>query len=53
MHKNVLVLGDLGLARDASKMSELSLTTGIGTLYYMSPEIMNELTDYDCSIDIW
>ena len=53
-HKNDLVLGDLGLAKDASlMMSRVSLTTGMGTASYMSPEIVNEATDYTEKIDIW
>jgi serine/threonine protein kinase len=53
LHKNELVLGDLGLAKDISIMSRSSLTTGIGTYPYMSPEVVTECKNYTNKIDIW
>lgn len=53
MHRNDLVLGDLGLARDASSILSSSLTTGMGTICYMAPEIVAESEDYTEKIDIW
>ena len=49
-----MVLGDLGLAKDASLiLSNASLTTKMCTIQYMPPEIVNESTDYTEKIDIW
>jgi serine/threonine protein kinase len=39
LHKNKIVLGDLGLARDAEMMSRTSLAKGVGTVSYMAPEL--------------
>ena len=36
---NNIVLGDLGLARDAEMMSKNSLAKGVGTVTYMAPEL--------------
>ena len=53
-NKNDLLLGDLGLAKDASLiMSNASLTAGLSTIQYIPPEIVNESTDYTEKIDIW
>ena len=46
------MLGDLGLAKDASLLMS-TLTTGMGTVQYMAPEIVEEMTDYTEKIDIW
>jgi len=53
MHQNDLVLGDLGLARDAAAIVKTSKTTGMGTICYMAPEIVLESKDYNEKIDIW
>jgi len=53
LHKNELVLGDLGLAKDISIITRASLTTGIGTYPYMSPEVATETKNYTNKIDIW
>ena len=53
MHHNDLVLGDLGLARDAKSIVSSGLSTGMGTISYMAPEIVEESTDYTEKIDIW
>ena len=53
LHHNDLVLGDLGLARDAKSIVSSGLSTGMGTISYMAPEIVEESTDYTEKIDIW
>ena len=53
LHRNDLVLGDLGLARDAKSIVSSSLSTGMGTISYMAPEIVEETTDYTEKVDIW
>lgn len=53
LHHNDLVLGDLGLARDSSTIVQTNKTVGMGTVFYMAPEIVAESKDYDEKIDIW
>ena len=53
LHRNDLVLGDLGLARDAKSIVSSSLSTGMGTISYMAPEIVAESTDYTEKVDVW
>lgn len=52
LHRYNLVLGDLGLAKDASVISKRSMTQGIGTMSFMAPELFEEKT-YNEKIDIW
>ncbi|KAE9047390.1 Serine/threonine-protein kinase [Phytophthora rubi] len=44
-------LGDFGLAKELSSESRFA-QTNVGTPYYMSPEMVNEMT-YDDRSDIW
>ncbi|DAZ98204.1 TPA: hypothetical protein N0F65_005336 [Lagenidium giganteum] len=44
-------LGDFGLAKELASESRLA-QTNVGTPYYMSPEMVNEMT-YDERSDIW
>ncbi|KAF0755470.1 hypothetical protein AaE_004957 [Aphanomyces astaci] len=44
-------LGDFGLAKELSSESKFA-QTNVGTPYYMSPEMVNEMT-YDERSDIW
>ena len=44
-------LGDFGLARELSQEAKFA-QTNVGTPYYMSPEMVNEL-HYDERSDIW
>ena len=48
-----MVLGDLGLARDAKSIVSSSLSAGMGTISYMAPEIVAESTDYTEKVDVW
>jgi serine/threonine protein kinase len=50
MHQNDLVLGDLGLARDAAAIVKTSKTTGMGTICYMAPEIVKSYVNYSKKI---
>ena len=41
LHHNRLVLGDLGLARDASLIVKSSLSN-VGTVHFMAPETVDD-----------
>ncbi|OQS04352.1 kinase, partial [Thraustotheca clavata] len=49
--QNNAKLGDFGLAKELSSESKFA-QTNVGTPYYMSPEMVNEMT-YDERSDIW
>ncbi|RLN59537.1 hypothetical protein BBJ28_00021040 [Nothophytophthora sp. Chile5] len=49
--QNNAKLGDFGLAKELSSESRFA-QTNVGTPYYMSPEMVNEMT-YDDRSDIW
>jgi NIMA (never in mitosis gene a)-related kinase 2 len=49
--QNNAKLGDFGLAKELSSESRFA-QTNVGTPYYMSPEMVNEMT-YDERSDIW
>lgn len=51
-NKTVVKLGDFGVSRAFNKSTQNSLSVGVGTLYYMSPEILNN-KDYNTEVDIW
>jgi cyclin-dependent kinase 2 len=52
LHRNELVLGDLGLARN-QQQNDKSLSCGIGTTFYAAPEIFIDSKNYNEKIDIW
>ncbi len=51
-NKNEIKIGDFGVARQLTAYKNYSLTKGIGTLYYSSPEILKG-NNYDNKVDIW
>ena len=53
LHRNELVLGDLGLARNQQQNLNNSLSVGCGTIFYTAPEIFNDPKNYTDKIDIW
>ena len=46
------MLGDLGVARYVNN-NDSKLTIGLGTYYYMAPEIIDGLEYYSEKADIW
>jgi len=53
LHRNELVLGDLGLARNQQQNFDKSLSFGFGTPSYTAPEIFIDSKSYNEKIDIW
>ena len=53
LHRNELVLGDLGLARNQEQNFDKSLSFGFGTRFYTAPEIFKDAKNYNEKIDIW
>ena len=51
-NKNEIKIGDFGIARKLDAYKKYTLTKGIGTLYYSSPEILKG-NNYDNKVDIW
>ena len=51
-NKNEIKIGDFGVARQLTAYKKYTLTKGIGTLYYSSPEILKG-NNYDNKVDIW
>ena len=45
----------MAIFSDGKDQDELNdgLDTGIGTIFYMAPEIVEESTDYTEKVDIW
>ena len=50
--KNNIKLGDFGFAKSISNQSQQYANTYLGTMFYMSPEVVNE-SQYNEKCDIW
>lgn len=51
MDNEKLVIGDLGLARTVEESE--AMTTDVGTLEYMAPELIKSWNIYNIKVDIW
>lgn len=51
--KNVLKLGDFGLARRIVENSQTRYTSKVITLYYRAPELLLDCKQYKYEVDIW
>ena len=49
--KNVLKISDFGLSRFANEVAELA--SRVGTLPYMSPQVLDQEQNYSYKCDIW
>ena len=49
---NNIKIGDFGISKQLINASKYAYTTGIGTINYMAPEILNG-KKYNNKIDIW
>jgi serine/threonine protein kinase len=52
LHKNELVLGDLGIAREVLT-SYVASSAYRGTVNYLAPEVISRTVRLDSKIDIW
>jgi len=49
----VFKICDFGVSRLFSSDRYLELSTGIGTIWYMAPEMLMDSNNYDTTVDIW
>jgi serine/threonine protein kinase len=51
--KNVLRLGDFGLARKIVQQPDVRYTSNVITLYYRAPELLLDCKNYGYEVDMW